>query len=66
MSCVTCYVSRVGCHPSLVLSPTAIVTIPPHANSPIMHSRLDCKEPKIQKSHNSMQKVIETTKNKNF
>ena len=48
MSCVTCRVSQVTCH--LSLTPTATATDPPPANSPIMHNRLVCKEPKLYKN----------------
>ena len=43
MSGVACCVLRVTCH--LSITPTATATDPPHANSPIMHSRLVAKTP---------------------
>ena len=53
MSCVACRVSHSGviCCVSpvicqLSLTPIATATDPPPANSPIMHSRLFCKDPK--------------------
>ena len=54
MSCVRCHVSGVTRHVSpltchLWITPTATATDPPNANSPIMHSRLVCKEPKTKK-----------------
>ena len=59
VSNVMCYVSDVNCHMSL--TPTATATNPPPANSPIMHSRLVRKDPKIGTNF-KRQKIIETTK----
>ena len=47
VSCVMCHMAHVTCH--LSLTPTATATEPPPAYSPIMHSRLVCKEPKTKK-----------------
>ena len=48
---VTCRVSPVTCNQSL--TPAAPATDPPSANSPIMHSRQFCKDPKqIQRAKN--------------
>ena len=45
MSHVMCCVSHVTCHMSLTPRATAVVT--PLANYPPMHSRMNCKDPKI-------------------
>ena len=50
MSCATCHVSNVACH--LSLTPTATATDPHPANSPSMHSRLVCKDPKKSQDKN--------------
>ena len=44
LSCVMCCMSHVTCH--LSLTPTASDTDPPPANSPILQSKLVCKDPK--------------------
>ena len=49
MSCVMCHVSCVACHLSPVtchrsLTPAARASYPPPANSPIMQSKLVCKD----------------------
>ena len=73
MSHVRCHVSCVMCHMSGVtfhLSPitchlsqtvTATATDPPPAYTPIMHSRLVCKDPQNLKNVKS-QKIIELSK----
>ena len=61
VSCVMLLVSHVTCH--LSLTPTATATDPPPANSPIMHSRLVGKEPKIPKKFKT-QIITKTTKTK--
>ena len=48
VSCVTCCVSPVTCHMSLM--PTATFTDPPPANFPNIHIRLVSKDPKKSKS----------------
>ena len=54
MSCVRCHVACVMCHVSCVkyhmsLTSTATAMDRPTANSPNMHSRKVCKDPKITK-----------------
>ena len=47
---VTCHMSRVTCY--LLETLTATATYHPPANSPIMHSRLVCTDPKPRKIQN--------------
>ena len=47
----------------LSLKLTATATDPPTANSPIMHSRLVCKDPKTRKNFKTLN-IIETAKMK--
>ena len=47
--CVMCHMSRVSCH--LSLAPTGTATDPHPANSPIMHSRLVCKDHKTKQKY---------------
>ena len=50
VSCVICHLSPFTCHLSLTL--TASATVPPTANSPIMHSWLVAKKQKPKKIQN--------------
>ena len=72
--CFICHMSRVRCHMShvacrlspvifhLSLPPTATATHPRPTNSPIMHSRLVCIDPKTQ-TKNSKRKSHQNGKN---
>ena len=65
VSLVMCHVSFVACHVSRVtyhvsLTPTATATDPPPANSPIMHTKLLCKDPKPQKMSKRKKKYVKT------
>ena len=55
---VRCQVLHVTCHQ---LTPTAKAIDPPPANSPIMHSRLLCKDPKAPKK-SECKKILQTAK----
>ena len=62
---VTCYVSHVTCHSlsvtfHLSLTPTAVATKPPSANSPTMHTRFVRQDPQKQRKKFKMQDIIET------
>ena len=55
MSCVMCYMCSVTCHLSLTL--TATPKDPLFANSPNMHSKLICKDPKTNKNYLNTQNI---------
>ena len=59
VSCVACHLSPVTCHRSL--TPTARASYPPPANSPIMQSKLVCKD--LRTPNFLTQKSYQSSKN---
>ena len=57
VSCVASHMSHGTCHMSL--TPTATAMDPPPANSPTMHSRMVCEDPKINFFRGQFQTISE-------